>query len=130
MTHRALALGSRSTGRPLSEYSPEAAVSPDPDPSYAPTSSAHRKARPSIFHIKRDTTGLELDSLFLSNPVETRRYIFSCLNGKVNADLNNETKAQCRASLTRMEAIPERIKIPVCCPNYCQYILVLSINDV
>jgi hypothetical protein len=56
MTHRALALGSRSMGRPVSGYSPEAAVSPDPDPSYAATSIPHRKVRHSIFHIKRDAT--------------------------------------------------------------------------
>jgi hypothetical protein len=44
-------------GRPISGYPPEAAVSPVPDPRYAATSPAHRTARPSIFHIKRDTTG-------------------------------------------------------------------------
>jgi hypothetical protein len=43
-------------GRPISGYPPEAAVSPVPDPRYAATSPAHRTARPSIFHIKRDTT--------------------------------------------------------------------------
>ena len=56
MTHRALALGSRSTGRPISGYPLDSALSRDPDPSYAATSPAHRKARPSIFPIKRDTT--------------------------------------------------------------------------
>jgi hypothetical protein len=56
MTHRALALGSCSIGRPSSGYSPEAAVSRDQDLSYAATSLPHRKARPSIFPIKRDTT--------------------------------------------------------------------------
>ena len=42
--------------RPTSGYPPESAVGPDSDPSYAATSPAHRKARPSIFPIKRDTT--------------------------------------------------------------------------
>jgi hypothetical protein len=56
MTHRALAPGSRSTSRPILGYSLDSALSRDPDPSYAATSAAHRKARPSIFPIKRDTT--------------------------------------------------------------------------
>jgi hypothetical protein len=61
MTHRVLAPGSRPTGRPLSGYSSEAAVSPAPDPSYATTSPAHRKTPPSIFPIKRDTTDARAD---------------------------------------------------------------------
>jgi hypothetical protein len=56
MTHRALAPGSRSTSRPILGYPLDSALSRDPDPSYAATSAAHRKARPSIFPIKRDTT--------------------------------------------------------------------------
>jgi hypothetical protein len=39
--------------RPLSGYSLKAALSRDPDPSYAVVSLPHRKSRPSIFHIKR-----------------------------------------------------------------------------
>ena len=34
MTHRALAPGSRSTGRPISGYPPESALPRDPDPRY------------------------------------------------------------------------------------------------
>jgi hypothetical protein len=44
------------TGGPVSGYFLHSALSRDPDPSYAATSPAHRKARPSIFPIKRDTT--------------------------------------------------------------------------
>ena len=43
-------------GRPIPGYSPESAFSRDPGPRYAATSSTHRKVRPIIFHIKRDTT--------------------------------------------------------------------------
>lgn len=43
-------------GRPIPGYSPESAFSRDPGPRDAATSSTHRKVRPIIFHIKRDTT--------------------------------------------------------------------------
>ena len=58
MTHRAFAPGSRSrsTSRPIPGYSLAWALSRDPDPRYVATSPAYREARPSIFHIKRDTT--------------------------------------------------------------------------
>lgn len=55
MTHRALAPGSRWTGRPISGY-PQPSVLPRiPDPRFAATSSPHRKGRPRICHVKRDT---------------------------------------------------------------------------
>lgn len=56
MTHRVFGSGARSTGRPISGYSLESAVLRDPGLRYAATSPAYRKARPSLFHIKRDTT--------------------------------------------------------------------------
>ena len=43
-------------GRLIPGYSPESAFSRDPGPRDAATSSTHRKVRPIIFHIKRDTT--------------------------------------------------------------------------
>ena len=43
-------------GRPIPGHSPESVFSRDPGPRYAATSSTHRKVRPIIFHIKRDTT--------------------------------------------------------------------------
>jgi hypothetical protein len=79
VTHRALAPGSRSTGRPIPGYPLDSALSRDPDPSYAAASPEHRKARPRIFPIKRDTTGAvlvtlsELKALFFVRDLEGNR---------------------------------------------------------
>ena len=58
MTHPVLGAGARSTGRSISGDSSESVLLVSPDPSYAATSPTLRKARPSIFPIKRDTTVL------------------------------------------------------------------------